>query len=156
MVLNIAHFKNSNNFHVAKLDFFPNMKKWKVMYSHSYGSILFLLLNIKLKGLIGFHSPQVKGALNILVVKNESLKALRHLNVLRPKNSCTFNETVIWDGSLILLKTKQSYEINRVWEWPLFTGISKFERHCFSFAKIASKAFYSKSFLVSHIFGHGD
>ena len=94
MVLNIALFKNSNNFHVAKLDFFPNMKKWKLISSYSYGSILFLLLNIKLKGLIGLHSPQVKGALNILVVKNESLKALRHLNVLRPKGSCTFNETV--------------------------------------------------------------
>ena len=92
--MNIALFKNSNNFHVAKLDFFPNMKKWKLISSYSYGSILFLLLNIKLKGLIGFHSPQVKGALNILVVKNESLKALRHLNVLRPKGSCTFNETV--------------------------------------------------------------
>lgn len=46
------------------------------------------LLNIKLKGLIGFPPAGERGALNILVVKNESLKALRHLNVLRPKGSC--------------------------------------------------------------------
>ena len=53
--------------------FFLNMKKGKQIYSYSYGNILFFLLCIKWKGLLGFYSSQVKGALHILMVKNESL-----------------------------------------------------------------------------------
>lgn len=56
------------------------MKKGKQIYSYSYGSTLFFLL--KLKGLLGFQSSQVKMALHILAVKNEFLIVLRHLSVM--------------------------------------------------------------------------
>lgn len=58
------------------------MKNGKQIYSYSYGGII--LFTIRLKGLIDFHSSQVKRALHILVTKNEFLKALRHLSVTPP------------------------------------------------------------------------